>query len=436
MFLRGLPEPVPTTHWASRFPIFVGASWYFLEKFARLLGSFLIGAWVARHLGPEGYGTLAYVLALVTVLSFLGSLGIESLVVRDLVEAKRDPRQIVSTYFFIRLTGAFAVPLVSAAYLALTHAHDRLLLMLAIICSGAVLMGAFDVADCWLQSRSQAMSTSIIRLIAFVVGALSRCLLILSDASVTWFATVVLIESTVAAALYFRILRCNNLVPSLRYLSLREFKDLVLAGKMMVFSGFTVAVYSKVDVLVVGALLSKEALGSCAIAASMCAAWNMVGMSLVLAWAPRISAAMAQGQSVYVSAMRQVLAVALAVSMGGSLLLCLAAEMIFTLLLGSSYAAGADVFKVLVWSSVFVFLGVATSQIIVNERLYWVSFARTTTGLVACLVLMSFAEANWKAVDFAFLMILTSALATSAIVFSTQARKTLKQVLRPAQISI
>ncbi len=432
--LRSVPEPVVMTQAASRSPILIGASWYFLEKSARLLGSFLIGAWVARHLGPEGYGTLAYALALVAVLSFLGSLGIESLVVRDLVEAKRDPRHVVSTYFFTRLAGAFAVPVLAAAYVMLTHAHDRLLLVLAIICSGAVLMGAFDAADCWLQSRNQARSTSIIRLIGFVVGALSRCLFILSDASVNWFAIVVLIESIVVAALYWRILHRNNLAPSLRYVSRGELKHQVLAGKMMVLSGLTVAIYSKVDVLVVGALLSKEALGSYAIAASMCAAWNMVGMSLVQAWAPRISAAMVQGQSAYLSAMRQVLAVALAVSLGGSFLLCLASEMIFSLLLGPSYAAGADVFKVLVWSSVFVFLGVATSQIIVNERLYWVSFARTTTGLIACLVLMSFADANWKAVDFAFLMILTSALATSAIVFSTQARKTLQQVLRPAQI--
>jgi PST family polysaccharide transporter len=211
-----------------------------------------------------------------------------------------------------------------------------------------------------------------------------------------------------------------------------EFKHLVVTGKMMVLSGLAVALYSKIDVLVVGALLSKEAVGAYAIAASMCAAWNMVGMSVAQAWAPRISESRIQSQLAYVRSMRQLLLTILALSLAGSAFLSLTAGLIFSLLLGPSYVNGAEVFSVLVWSSVFVFTGVATSQIIVNERIYWVSMLRTVIGLMFCILVFCFAPSNWSTVDFAYLMVCTSALATLSIAFSAKARNTLRQVLSPA----
>ena len=68
-----------------------------------MAGAFLVGAWVARYLGPQQYGTFAYATALIATLGFMASWGIESLVIRDLVQAPERQQQIVSTYFFLEL---------------------------------------------------------------------------------------------------------------------------------------------------------------------------------------------------------------------------------------------------------------------------------------------------------------------------------------------
>jgi polysaccharide transporter, PST family len=364
----------------------MGASWYFFEKFIRLVGAFLVGSLVARHLGPESYGALAYAVALVAVLGFLGSLGIESLVVRDLVEAQRNAHSILSTYFVIRLAGALLVPLLATGFLMTTHANDPMLLHLAVLCGSAVVFGAWDTADIWLQARNEARKTSLIRLIGFTVGATSRCLLILMDATVEWFATILVLESVVIASLYLRLLRRNGMAPSWGHVNLTECNHLIVAGKMMILSGLTVAIYSKIDVLVVGALLSKEDLGSYAIAASMCAAWNMVGMSVTQAWAPRLSAARRASISTYLFEIRSLLKGMLAISLIGSLILTIAANQIINLLLGSAYEKSVELFKILIWASIPIFLGISTSQIIVNERVYWISLLRTTFGMTISLI--------------------------------------------------
>ncbi len=310
------------------------ASWYLLEKLARLVGTFLIGAWVARYLGPENYGALAYALALVTTLGFLGSWGVESLVVRDLVHDKLDQRRIIATYFFIRMGGALTVPLLAFGYLAVTHADDRLLMVITTICSGAVIFNAFDVADCWLQARQKPSATSLIRLAGFIVGALAKCLLIIGGASVEWFAFAVLAEAGVMAALYYRLLWRHDIAPSAANWSSSEFRRIFADGKVMALSAFMVAVYSKIDVLVIGALFSREVLAPYAIAASMCAAWNMVGMSLGQAWAPRISLALTISQEHYTAALRKMLLMMLGVSVTGSALSSVFSGYIFDFIAG------------------------------------------------------------------------------------------------------
>ena len=412
----------------SRFHVFTDASWYFLEKFIRLVGAFLIGAWVARHLGPESYGALAYALALIAVFGFFGSLGIESLVVRDLVEGERNERFILSTYFFIRLCGAVFVPFFAVIYLLLTDPTDHVLIVLTLLCSCTVIAGAYDVADCRLQANNNARTTSIIRLGGFFFGAISRSLLIISGASVEFFAAVVLLESGLVAILYYSILRNHGLTPKLQYFSISEFKHLAVAGKMMVLSGFTVAVYSKIDILVIGALLPRESVGSYAIAASMCAAWNMVGMSVVQAWAPRISQSRLSGGDAYILELRNLLTAMLCISVLGSLILCMLAEEAFHFLFGIAYGSGISVFQILIWSSVPIFVGIATSQIIVNERIYWVSLLRTVVGMFASLILILPAINIFGVVGAAITITLSACINVPLILVSVRARKTIAAI--------
>jgi len=419
---------------SSKFPILAGASWYFCEKFIRLIGAFLIGAWVARHLGPEGYGTLAYALALIAVLGFIGSLGIESLVVRDLVEGQRDPSAILSTYFFIRLFGSLLVPLLATAYLWITHTNDPLLILLTTLCSGSVVFGSFDVADCWLQAKNQARTTSLIRLVGFLAGAMSRCLLILSEAKVEWFAFVFMLESAVIAAIYYRLLQRNGLTPNLREMRMTEFKHLVMSGKMMVLSGLTVAIYSKIDTLVIGALMSKEDVGSYAIAASMCAAWNMVGMSVSQAWASRISKARIHGEQAYVNEVRNLLKAMLIISLTGSIVLTIFSDLIFTVLLGPAFASSSNIFPMLIWASVPIFLGIATSPIIVNERTYWVSMVRTSVGMAVSTITIVPAVNHFGTMGAAGVVILSACINVPLVLVSRQARQVISAVMRAQPI--
>jgi PST family polysaccharide transporter len=417
--------------------IFKSASWYLLEKMMRLVGAFLVGAWVARHLGPENYGMLAYATALVATLGFLGSLGVESLVIRDMVQRPSHQKEITSTYFFIRLAGSLTVPLFAAGFLILTHPGERNLLLITCLIGVSLIFTSFDVADCWLQSQNQSRPTSLIRLVGFAIGTATRCGLVIADADVTWFAAVAIFESAAIALFYWQVLRQHCLLPAFSRWDGSELRRLLVDGKLMVLSGLTVVVYSKLDLLTIGSMISKEALGPYAIAASMCSAWNMVGMSVAQAWAPHTNLARRSDSSSYIATLRWFLISMAGLSIMGSLVLAALSAWIFDFLLGAAYAPGAAIFSVLIWSSVPIFLGVATSQIIVNDQLYWVSLLRTGIGMLVMLALIVPVARGWSTIGVAGLVVFSSSVATLTILASKSARTTLQNIcnLRKAVVA-
>ncbi len=406
------------------------SSWYLSEKLLRLTGAFLVSAWVARYLGPQQFGTLAFAMGLVAMIGFLGSLGLESLVVRDLVQHPERESRIASSYFSLRLAGTALVPLITCGYVAVTNPGDRELLLVVGILASGVLFTSFDVVDCVLQARHEARAASLIRAGAFLAGAVAKCALVLAGAPLAGFALASLLELLFAAWMYRLLMKRLGVEVSLRKADRAEARGLLVDGRAMILSGLTVIIYSKIDLLVVGELVSKEALGSYAIAAAMCGAWNMLGTSLTQAYAPHISATRAVDSGQYVSLLRRFLLVMLGLSVAGSLLLATMSPWIFDFLLGPAYAEGSKLFSLLVWASVPVFLGVATSQIIVNEKLYWLSLLRTGLGMVTMLALIVPVALAFGARGVAVLVVISSAVATGAILFSGAARAILWSVVR------
>ena len=74
---------------------FKNTSWLFAEKVLRIIVGLFVGVWVARYLGPELFGLFTYVQSFVGIFSAIATLGLDGIVVRELVkdESKREPKR-------------------------------------------------------------------------------------------------------------------------------------------------------------------------------------------------------------------------------------------------------------------------------------------------------------------------------------------------------
>ena len=79
--------------------------WLFAEQVLRMVAGFLVGVWVARYLGPEKFGLFSYALAFVSIFQEIAKLGLDGIVVRDLVQEPEKRDVYLGTSFWLKLIG-------------------------------------------------------------------------------------------------------------------------------------------------------------------------------------------------------------------------------------------------------------------------------------------------------------------------------------------
>ena len=84
---------------------FANTSWLLGERILRMGVSLFVGIYVARYLGPERFGLLSYANSFVGIFVALATLGLDEVVVRELVKTPEQREKILGTSFLLKLVG-------------------------------------------------------------------------------------------------------------------------------------------------------------------------------------------------------------------------------------------------------------------------------------------------------------------------------------------
>src|SRR3982751_723933 len=104
--------------------------WLSIDYVVRLAGGIVVGAWVARYLGPVDFGQFNYCLAIIALVSAPAGLGLEGILGRDLIRMPDQEGKLLGTSFFLRLVMGLVLYFGLSAYalIAVDDASLRTLL--------------------------------------------------------------------------------------------------------------------------------------------------------------------------------------------------------------------------------------------------------------------------------------------------------------------
>ena len=71
--------------------------WLFFDKILRMGVGFIVGVWIVRYLGPEQFGKLSFASAFVGLFGAFAGLGLQGIVVRDIVRNQTNNGEILGT---------------------------------------------------------------------------------------------------------------------------------------------------------------------------------------------------------------------------------------------------------------------------------------------------------------------------------------------------
>ena len=102
-WLRFMPRPLVQLIEGRphRMRVLTNVAWIFGDNILRTGVRVVLGVWIARYLGPEQFGLLSYTIALVSIFSVFVALGLNIVVVRDLIRDPDSTNEILGTACFL-----------------------------------------------------------------------------------------------------------------------------------------------------------------------------------------------------------------------------------------------------------------------------------------------------------------------------------------------
>lgn len=261
-------------------------AWLVFEKVVYLAVSLAVTVALARYLEPSQFGDLSYLLALVALFMPFMSMGLNSIVSRELLLRPGDVDQIIGSSLFMRSVASVFVTLIvvsaSSFYLSDDNTMFFTILMISSIAS------ASQVIDFWLQAKLANRYAVFLRLLVLVFFSLIRIVAIYKTADFSLFVYLIAFELTVTGLLYLMIYqRLSGRLLRLR-VTFEEIKGLWKGARWLLMSGIAAIIYLKIDQVMLGIMLDSYAVGVYAAAARVSEVWYFIPAAIVTSFFPQL----------------------------------------------------------------------------------------------------------------------------------------------------
>ena len=139
-------------------------SWLVADRGVRLTVGVIVTSWSARYFGKENFGLLNYAFALVTVFAAVIPLGMDALVVRDIIRDESAAGRLIGTVMGFRGATALGCALLSVVAAWLLRPGERLLLAIVSLYAVGAIAQAFESGELLFQARIQMRRLVVPRL--------------------------------------------------------------------------------------------------------------------------------------------------------------------------------------------------------------------------------------------------------------------------------
>lgn len=356
--------------------------WIMGERVFGLVLRFVGTVFVARYLGPEEFGLLAYALSLSALVAVGGQMGLQGLVVREIVKDSSGRAEILGTTAGLNFLGMFAGYLILLTYAASYESVGSTEFYLIAIAGTALLFRPLDVVDFWFQAFVQARYVAIARVFSHALGTAFKLGLIALGSTLVYFATAQVLQALVAALLLliFFGLKAHLSLSRWRF-SWSRAKDLLRQGWLVYFASIFAVVYLKIDQVMLRWLSDAGEVGQYAVAAQLSEAWYFVPAAIVASFFPKLIELHEHSEALFYRRLQQLFDVLFMIGLLVAVGMTVAAPFIITFFFGLEYAESASILVIHIWAAIFIFMRAALSKwILIENALY---FSLLTQGLGA-----------------------------------------------------
>lgn len=360
--------------------------WLYFERIFTILLKFLIGIYIVRYLGTENFGKLSYGIGFVGLFRATAKLGLDSIVVRNIVKDKESTEKILGTAFVLKLISSFLTVILIGVVVWRIN-DDSQIRWITTILAFTLVFESLETIEFWFQSEVQSKPIAIVKSLQLVFSSFGKLGLILLNSALFPFIWINL------AASAFKALGTNwvylNQKRSVRNWEFdsRKAVEMFKDSWPLIFSGVMIAIYVNIDQVMLGNLVNSQEVGIYAAAVRFSEIWYFVPIAICSSVFPAVIRAKQRSEREYNNKIQQLYDFIAWTALIIVIPVALCATPVVKLLLGNEYTAAGNILALHVWAGPFVFLGVARSNWLMTENLTKLNFATTSLGAISNILL-------------------------------------------------
>lgn len=345
-------------------------AWLFLDKVLKMTVVMAVNIWAYRYLGPENVGIWNYAIAFVTILTPLANLGIDGIVVRDIVNNPLRKNELIGASFMVKLLGSLFMTLFAILIIYFRRPDDVQMMYYVFIIASSNVFLAFDAIDLYNQSQLKSKYTVLSKSIGYLTCAVAKVFLIVWGMSLEWFVWMQFAENAIGALFLVLWYKKSGEKISTWKLDFTTAKDLLSQSWPLILTAGMMFVQQNIDQIFLGDWVSEYELGQFSTAAKLIALFGFIPMIIQSTVAPELAKAKSHSNALFMLKMNKVYQIMFVVSVSLIAFCVFFGKWIVVLLYGQEYVQAGALMALMSIRLVFVNYGVAKALYITNFNLF------------------------------------------------------------------
>ncbi len=358
---------------------FANTSWMFVEQILRIIAGLFVGIYVARYLGPVQFGNFSYAITFAVIFGGVAKLGLDGIVVLNLVNSPGKRDVYLGTAFWLKLAGAILTFGIVAIATLFTSNDSTINLYIFIIASGLIFQ-SFEVIDFYFQSKVLSKFVSICKITQLLLSSILKLYFVYIGSELFWFVFVSLIDQiTLAITLYFAY-RNQKIGNFYRYFDVKVAKGMLKSSWPIIIQGFLVMMQARIDQLMIHELFGSRELGIYSAALRIIEAFTFIPVVICNSLSPALTNAKKIANTNFYTRLSKLYSLMLFLFLLIAVPILMFSNFLISISYGKQFMESSASLCFLLPRLLIAFYGVVKGLFILNENLFKYSLISSAIG--------------------------------------------------------
>lgn len=335
--------------------IIKNASWIIACKIVQAILGLIISMLTARYLGPSNFGLISYAASVVAFVGPIMQLGLNGILVMEVVEAKESEGYIIGTALFMSFISSLFCVAGVIGFSAIANAGESETIIVVSLYSILLICQSFELTQYWFQAKYLSKYTSLTMLGAYAIVSIYKILLLITGQSVYFFAVSNAFDSFIISVVL--LILYLKLSKSGLHLSKETGKRMILKSQYYIISGLMITIFAQTDRIMLKILVNDSATGYYSAAIACAGLTGFVFSAIIDSARPTIFESKKHSHESYTQKMVCLYCVIIYLSLAQSLFMTFFADIVIKIIYGSPYLPAVPALQIVVWYTTFSYMG-------------------------------------------------------------------------------